>query len=234
MAPLRFELVAVASAMLLHGTYSMEAEESGATRVLAIGGGTAQCVEAMNKARAAVGFKPFTEVHTLLPELPNGKDPMGEEKNYWEQVCEAILPSQEARSGTPHLPPLPNGTYAYFGQTEDSENCPGAVEYWKAGLELIGTKRPGKFIPKGETLGEAPFNTMQAMSFASLYNPHQEANAHCVFLVCRGEAPDAEASGVQGAPFSKANAVICLTSPKALEEGKEPYTEEQWKHIVGH
>lgn len=140
--------------------------------------------------------------------------------------------SRDGDAGSSELPVNPSGTYAYF-ETADSTDCAAAVEYWKGGFALIGPERPGSFTAERDSItGEAPFNTTQAVSFAALYNPQQDAKAQCVFLTCPEQLELNLDAGVAKITAKEATALICLSHPHALKIGEAPYTYVGCLHSV--
>ena len=109
------------------------------------------------------------------------------------------------------------GTSAYSVQQE--KNWAAAVELWKQGFAIFGTELPPKFEIQKETQApNKPYNTDQALSFISLYNPKEHANVECVFVSC----PEKQSSS--GADIKAASSLICLSHPPALVDGQFPYT----------
>ncbi|KAL8433152.1 hypothetical protein ACSSS7_004092 [Eimeria intestinalis] len=127
------------------------------------------------------------------------------------------------------LPKL-DGTAAFLPLMSSNPECSNSVQTFKAGYLNFGAIPP-KFTEDTRNIYSDPAN----LSFIALYNPGPDPKADCRVVTCTQETtvPTSQQQG-QGAETGGkkvAHALLCLTTPKALQEGKAPFTEEQWVQL---
>ncbi|KAL8453590.1 hypothetical protein Emag_001809 [Eimeria magna] len=71
--------------------------------------------------------------------------------------------------------------------------------------------------------GAAPFNEIENVSLVSLYNPKENAELDCYFFSCLKDETSMNRVLVRG--------LLCASSPIALEQGKQPFTQEEFTRI---
>lgn len=118
------------------------------------------------------------------------------------------------------------GTFAYY---PDSKDCKAAVQYWKDGFSLFKDELPPTYTEPDNPV----VYTEKAVSFVALYNPQAKPVVSCAFVTCTkaaaSTAPDISRSQKERSPRrlqgsqETHNAVICLTNPEALTEGRAPF-----------
>ncbi|CDI74850.1 SAG family member [Eimeria praecox] len=121
-----------------------------------------------------------------------------------------------------------SGTYAYAVQTGENADCQAAVNSWKAafpGFEGV--------LPPAYDANIAPYNNTQSISFISLFNPKDDPKVDCAYFTCPTPTKNAESTPSENETTANkgVNALICITTPSALESGQRPYTQDQWNQI---
>lgn len=118
------------------------------------------------------------------------------------------------------------GTVAYAAQSGEQPDCSAAVESWKAAYEKFETMPPAYTRDH-----KAPYNDIDSISFVALFTPKENPTASCAFYTCAATRPkpssksppseNQQNSQDEEAPL---RVLLCLTAPRALEHGKEPYS----------
>ncbi|CDJ41974.1 SAG family member [Eimeria tenella] len=149
----------------------------------------------------------------------------------WNEICQIIMKEAEESTEAEQL----KGKFAYYPGNKD---CKAAVQYWKDGFSFFKNELPPKY-----TVSDTPeVYSHKAVSFVALYNPQAKPVVSCAFVTCTkaaaSTAPDISRSQKERSPRrlqgsqETHNAVICLTNPEALTEGRAPFKEEEWHKIA--
>ncbi|CDJ62903.1 SAG family member [Eimeria necatrix] len=193
------------------------------------------CLAEMNELREAAGLAAFgnaTAEEQVLPE-PTPPAKAIEAATLWTEICKKMTGGETGGTEAKKL----QGTFAYYPNGKD---CKAAVQYWKEGFSLFKNQLPPTY-----TASSTGVYTDRAVSFVALYNPQSSPLASCASVTCTEgdsfatpqmlEIHDGRSTRrLQGEedPTTVTTAVICLTNPKALTDGKAPFNEEVWQKIV--
>lgn len=182
------------------------------------------CWDQMNELRGIVGFPDLTQtnIFKITEDDWKAKAPTTLPE-YLKEVCGAIQNSQ-----VPTDYAKASGTYAYAVQTGENADCQAAVNSWKAafpGFEGV--------LPPAYDANIAPYNNTQSISFISLFNPKDDPKVDCAYFTCPTPTKNAESTPSENETTANkgVNALICITTPSALESGQRPYTQDQWNQI---
>ncbi|CDI74849.1 SAG family member [Eimeria praecox] len=165
----------------------------------------------------------------ILPITTDGSTPA---EDYVNKVCGAMKAGKvpdgvTADSGEGKLV----GTYAYAVQDGDEGDCNAAVKYWKEALKNFSG------IPPVYTSNQTPYDNPQNISFISLFNPKSNPKVDCAYFVCPADVAESSSQRTSSDPSTETDkkglkAVLCITTPSALEATKAPYTQDQWNNIT--
>ncbi|CDJ51404.1 SAG family member [Eimeria brunetti] len=184
------------------------------------------CWKQMNEARSLVGFTGFQQQDMLKITVAEAKAASGtaeEVKQYLKQVCDAV----KTNTAPKNLSPTVDGTFAYAVQEGEKADCQAAVDYWKEAF----TNFNGELPPAYEA-NTKPYDDPRNISFISLFNPKDSPKVDCAYFTCpkaaAGDGTQRQTAGTEGA----VKALICVTTPNALAQGKKPYEQEQWDKLA--
>ncbi|CDJ51406.1 SAG family member [Eimeria brunetti] len=186
-----------------------------------------ECWKQMNAARSLVGFVDLKQKDMLKTSAEEweGDDDGTALKAYLAAVCAAV--KKEQSQTAKGVAATMGATFAYAVQDGDDVDCAAAVDYWKAAFtNFNGT------LPPVYTENTTPYDSLQNISFISLFNPKDSPNVDCAYFTCPAAATESRGQE-QGTSTEKGvNALICVTTPSALEAEKQPYEQEQWDKIT--
>ncbi|CDJ29193.1 SAG family member [Eimeria mitis] len=94
------------------------------------------------------------------------------------------------------------------------------------------------------TENTAPYDKVQNVSFISLFNPKENAKVDCAYFICpaaeedadepknrNDDEPPSEDPEPEATTDKDLKAILCITTPSALEANKAPYEQAQWDRI---
>ncbi|CDJ32936.1 SAG family member [Eimeria mitis] len=241
MAALKFLSLATAAIFLLDTRAN--ATENKAERV--------NCSVQMNAARDLVRFAELTAGENEGEKLPIDETSRALARTvaeYVESVCTALKGNAASAPKSATL----DGTYAYAVQEGATADCEAAVEHWKAAFSNFNG------LPPQYTEGT---DNRQNISFISLFNPSENPKVDCAYFTCpakkagkqqqevveddqeegeeeetgggnsNGNGPG-QGSGSETTTDKEVKALVCVTTPKALNKDAAPYTQAQWDQIT--
>ncbi|CDJ29194.1 SAG family member [Eimeria mitis] len=243
MAALKFLSLATAAIFLLDTRAN--ATENKAERV--------NCSVQMNAARDLVRFAELTAGENKGEKLPIDETPLSRAATvaeYVESVCTALKGNAASAPKSATL----DGTYAYAVQEGATADCEAAVEHWKAAFSNFNG------LPPQYTEDTEPYDNPQNISFISLFNPSENPKVDCAYFTCpakktvkqnqevvedeeeegeeeagggssNGNGPE-QGSGSESTTDKEVKALVCVTTPKALNKDAAPYTQAQWDQIT--
>ncbi|CDJ32933.1 SAG family member [Eimeria mitis] len=175
----------------------------------------------MNEARSLVGFDKLTTENRfkITEEDWAGYGQDNALELYLAAVCDSIR-TYEKDSGPDGLINGNEGTFAYAIQEGKTADCQAAVDLWTAAFPNFNG-----LLPPVYTLGTAPYDRTQNISFLSLFNPYPNPKVDCAYFTC-GATQNAKGSE------KEVKTLICVTIPHPLTENELPYTQEQWDKIT--
>lgn len=205
----------------------------------------------MNKARSAAGLAAFTQ--GAGEATFEGLAQQDQVANTWKTICngmQAVAPGYHKST-----------TFFYAQQTGETADCPAAVTYWKSGLTKFTGSLPPAYTNSTAVYMEPSFFGLVAMYNPSASPTVECAYVVCPITTTSTKAPSSSTATTpttettpssteplsrgsqdEGPPtvqsrrleaVSAFNALVCMTTPPAVVEGKEPFTKDQWTKIVG-
>lgn len=210
------------------------------------------CLTAMNNARKAAGLSAFIQgagVATLagLAEKDQLYKP-------WNSNCKRM---QEG------VPGYHSSTTFFFAQQPgNAADCAAAVGYWQSGLSKFNGSVPPPYSNTTDVYSDLSFFGLVALYNPNARATVDCEFVICPVITSTSTKPPSPASGSDGgaqggkgdgvlsAPVtadgeaaaaqrrrleavSTYNALVCMTTPPALVQGKEPFEKDQWKKIAG-
>lgn len=180
----------------------------------------ANCLDQFNAARDKVGLEACTAPTTKqLLEFATGSKRTEDKNSFLEAVCNGGLTEKTTNAETHKL----TGTFAYFVQSGEKENCDAAVESHKEGFEALGSSLPPAFH-KDTT----PYNNHKAVSFVSIYNPKPKATLECIYVTCPATvtttttvSPTKEPSSSSTSTTTQSASTAASTEGSSTAEGEE-------------
>ncbi|CDJ30052.1 SAG family member [Eimeria mitis] len=236
MATLKIISLAAASALLMAKVAQGDAEQGGgpdgegSTTYTVDLGKPGVCLAEINAARGGAGLAHFLADEEGLKTWPTtGAEALNGEAKPWDPVCAALLKKEEeitVQQGSEGSG-FPSGTYAFMALDTAEADCAAAVSYWKEAASNFTS------LPPSKTDGAELYEKQHNASFIALYNPSDKATADCRIVTCTQSASLTPTvfSSRSGAGEQKGYALLCMTTPDALEDNEAPFTEEQWNKI---
>ncbi|KAL8434685.1 hypothetical protein ACSSS7_003002 [Eimeria intestinalis] len=115
------------------------------------------------------------------------------------------------------LPQTTGGDFLEVEIIKASANCDEAAAQIQKARHNFNSP-PGPYIKNAP-----PFDEMENISLVALYNPKENAELDCYYLSCLQDEDSSNPIRVRG--------LICASSPVALEQGKQPFTQEEFTRI---
>ncbi|KAL8275997.1 hypothetical protein Esti_000113 [Eimeria stiedai] len=198
--------------------------------------GQSVCLAQLNTARTDAGLTAFSSMPSEKSLAAFSDNDNLSDNSLLKPVCSALLHGdvQPQVAASAMLPKL-DGTAAFLPLQSSNPECSASVQTFKAGYLNFGAIPP-KFTEETRNVYTDPAN----LSFIALYNPGSDPKADCRVVTCTQETtvqtPQQQMTGQQdqgteAGTKKTAHALLCLTTPKALQEGKAPFTEEQWVQL---
>ncbi|KAL8453393.1 hypothetical protein Emed_000892 [Eimeria media] len=193
------------------------------------------CREAFNAARTKVNFPAFKEPGE------KAKLPILDSTNDSSSTSPEPGPSAAARAQTSGGSPDPdakakevdfvNAVCDAIETETETEACDAAVAYWKEAVKNFPS------LPPSYSKGKELYAKDQNVSFVGLFNPNPQPTVDCAVITCSlntdsnnaktlngndlsGTVPGSEGENKKKTVYS----LVCLSTPQALEETKEPFT----------
>ncbi|CDJ36470.1 SAG family member [Eimeria mitis] len=236
MAALKLFSLASASVLVMANAVHQTAKESPLTTKAVTAtytvnlGNTGECLAEINAAREAAGLAHFQVAKEEQHQLPKTdiEEPDPPQSSPWDPVCKALIAEDtEQQGGDLEENGFESGTYAFMALESATPDCAAAVNHWKDAVSNFTTIPPPK---KNEP---KLYEKQQNVSFIALYNPSNDAAADCRVVTCTLPA-DTEHSTFsirKSAEDKKGYALLCMTTPEALNDEEAPFTDEQWNKI---
>ncbi|CDJ36429.1 SAG family member [Eimeria mitis] len=185
------------------------------------------CLDEINAAREAAGlahFKVATQEEHKLPKTETDQDEG--QNTTWNPVCDALI-AENSEALEESTEGFKSGTYAYMALESETPDCAAAVSHWKDAASNFTT------IPPAKNKETELYDKQHNVSFIALYNPSNDAAADCRVVTCTLPATSnpGPANFRNTAKEKKGYALLCMTTPEALNEDAGPFNEEQWKKI---
>ncbi|KAL8445739.1 hypothetical protein Emed_005421 [Eimeria media] len=165
------------------------------------------CLKPFNSARHAAGFAPFTQNKSdaFVKDHATAQD-------FLNMGCEALrtlsLPANTDKFGA---------TIALTVQDGQRADCEKAV------IEIQKARRNFLTLPGPYKKGSPPFNEIDNVALVALYNPKKNPELDCYYFSCLKDETAKNRVLVRG--------LLCASSPIALEQGKEPFTQDEFTRI---
>ncbi|CDJ33879.1 SAG family member [Eimeria mitis] len=234
MAPLKIISLAAASALLMANatqgnTDSDDGLEEGQSSTYTVDLGEPNvCLDEINAAREGAGLAHFLVAEKGLETWPKtDAKSVSQQAKPWDPVCDALIKKEEeitVQQGAEGNE-FPSGTYAFMALDTAEADCAAAVSHWKDAASNFTS------LPPPKTEGEELYEKQHNVSFIAMYNPSEKATADCRVVTCTQATTPVVFSSRSGAGEKKGYALLCMTTPDALEDEEAPFTEEQWKKI---
>ncbi|CDJ33881.1 SAG family member [Eimeria mitis] len=236
MAPLKIISLAAASALLMaHATQGDTDHDAGtdgqqsSTYTVNLDDASV-CLADINGAREAAGLAHFLENNKGAEAWPTtgaNAERGGQGAKPWDPVCEALLKKDEeiTMPQDSEESDFPSGTYAFMALDTAEADCAAAVSHWKDAASNFTS------IPPPKTGEEELYKKQHNVSFIAMYNPSDKATADCRIVTCTQTVAPVVFSSRSDTGEKKGYALLCMTTPDALEGEEAPFTEEQWNKI---
>lgn len=136
---------------------------------------------------------------------------------------EVVPAFRSVAARAPH-PKLPDGNFAFTVLKDANPDCKGSVDKWKNAFSNFN-QLPPVFVSNDEP---GLYANVMNYSFVAVYNPGANPTADCRVVTCT----QTKTVGTKEVPqenqttkeLKKGYGLICLTTPKALVDGKAPFT----------
>ncbi|CDJ27942.1 SAG family member [Eimeria mitis] len=191
-------------------------------------GNSGVCLDEMNAAREAAGLEHFEAPAEELTWPQTSAEKTRQPSTAWNRVCKALIAedSEEGDVGA-YANEFQSGTYAFMALESETPDCAAAVKHWKDAASNFTT------IPPSKKQEPTLYDKQQNVSLIALYNPSENAAADCRVVTCTLPADQAlSRSNIRSAEQDKHGyALLCMTTPDALEGDDAPFDEDQWNKI---
>ncbi|CDJ36211.1 SAG family member [Eimeria mitis] len=236
MAALKLFSLASASVLVMANAVHQTAKESPLTTKAVTAtytvnlGNTGECLAEINAAREAAGLAHFQVAKEEQHQWPKTdiEEPESSQASPWKPVCDALIAEDtEQQGGELEENGFESGTYAFMALESATPDCAAAVKHWKDAVSNFTT------IPPPKNKEPELYAKQQNVSLIALYNPSENAAADCRVVTCTrpGASDNSQSNFRSTAEEKKGYALLCMTTPEALEDDEAPFTDEQWNKI---